>query len=259
MEDLMRVAALYDIHGNLQALDAVLVDVRREAPDVVLIGGDCVLGPQPEGCLARIRDLGSRGRLIRGNTDREVAAPVQVDAPSRPWAGVMRWVAERLSDEDRALLAGLPTTLAFDVDGLGPTLFCHGSPHSDDEIMTKFTDEVRSREITAGVKEGVIVCGHTHVQFDRLVAGKRIVNAGSVGMPYEKVHGAYWAMFGPQVSLRRTGYDLEGAASAIRASGFPNAEAFVQGTLLAAHDPDAVSRTFEERAGRAGSKPPPSG
>ena len=110
------------------------------------------------------------------------------------------------------------------VDGLGRVLFCHGSPRSDEEILTRISSEERVAAACAGVEEATVVCGHTHVQFDRDVAGKRLVNAGSVGMPYEAQPGAYWALLGPDVELRRTAYDLEAAAAAIRATGFPGAD-----------------------------------
>ena len=83
-------------------------------------------------------------------------------------------------------------------------LFCHGSPRSDEEILTRISPEERVAAAVADVSEEVVVCGHTHVQFDRRVAGKRLINAGSVGMPYEARPGAYWAVLGPEVDLRRT-------------------------------------------------------
>ncbi len=120
--------------------------------------------------------------------------------------------------------------------------------------MTRLTGKVRLRELLAGVAEPVVVCGHTHVQFDRTLADIRIVNAGSVGMPYEGKPGAYWALLGPDVELRRTSYDLEHAAARVRTGAFPDADAFVE-SLLHPTGPDEASRFFErlaaDRVGRA--------
>ena len=84
------------------------------------------------------------------------------------------------------------------------------------------------RALSSGLEAGVLVTAHTHVQFDRCVAGIRSVNAGSVGMPYEGRDGAYWALLGPDVELRRTAYSLEDAAERYRASGDPLAEQMVE-------------------------------
>ena len=241
----MRVAALYDVHGNLPALEAVLADLERETFDLVLVGGDAVLGPQPADSLERLFALGEQARFIRGNTERALVEPPEGD----PWLARLLWVRERLSDEQRALLAELPLTLSLEVDGLGPTLFCHGSPRSDEEIVTRVTPAKRLNEVLRTVEEAVVVCGHTHVQYDRLVGATRLVNAGSVGMPYEGEPGiACWALLGPDVALRRSGYDVEDAARRIRASGYPDAEEFVQEYLLHPTSADEATEHFERLA-----------
>jgi diadenosine tetraphosphatase ApaH/serine/threonine PP2A family protein phosphatase len=132
------------------------------------------------------------------------------------------------------------------VDGLGSVLFCHGSPRSDEEIITAITPPKRLDPMLDGVREQVIVCGHTHVQFDRIVGDRRLVNAGSVGMPYEGKAGiACWALLGPDVELRRSHYDVESAAEAIRASGYPDAEEFVQEYILAPESAEEATAHFE--------------
>ena len=180
----MRVAALYDIHGNLPALEAVLAEVEEAEPDVVVVGGDVVLGPMPSETLELLLGLGERALFVRGNCDRLMNEEVTEGGLNADRA---RWSAEQLERGQRAWLAGLPDTQSVDVDGLGATLFCHGSPRSDEEILTAISSELRVAEAVAGVSEPVVVCGHTHVQFDRLAAEKRLVNAGSVGMPYESL------------------------------------------------------------------------
>jgi putative phosphoesterase len=218
----VRVAALYDVHGNIGALDAVLADIERERVELVVSGGDLVSGPFASECLERLLAAGERVRFVRGNADREAAA----------FAGVV---------------AAWPLTVVVDVDGLGDVVFCHGSPRSDEEILTEISPEERVRAALEGVEPSVVVCGHTHVQFDRQVAGRRLVNAGSVGMPYEGRRGAFWALLGPDVELRRTEYDVEAAAAAIEASAGPLAHEHA-GWLRGPPDPDEVSAYFEEQA-----------
>lgn len=214
----MRVAALYDIHANLPALDAVLADVEREAPDRVLVGGDFAWGPWPSEVMDRLSELGDRAVLIRGNTEREI-----LERAGGPWANANAWCADQLRHDQRELLRGLDHRVALDVDGLGPVLFCHGSPRADDETITTATSDARIREMVEGTSEPTIVCGHTHAQFDRAGAGRRVVNPGSVGLPFGRP-GAYWAMFGPDVDLRRTTYDHRATSDAFLASGMPNVE-----------------------------------
>jgi putative phosphoesterase len=206
-----RVAALYDVHGNLPALDAVLQEV---ASDVIVVGGDVAAGAWPGEALERLRALGERVRFIRGNADREL---VDSAPESRAPPEVLDFVRERLTDEQLRFLGDLPLTTTIDVDGLGDVLFCHATPRSDDELLTRISPDARWAEALAGVSANVVVCGHTHVQFERRVGEISLVNAGSVGMPYEHAPGAYWAELGPEVSFRRTEYD----PGDIAATGWP--------------------------------------
>ena len=242
----MRVAALYDVHGNLPALEAVLADVEREGADVVVVGGDMVSGPMPSKTLERLRALGDRARFLRGNADRHVLESIEGPASDDPIDRFGHWAAQQLGDEQRAFLRQLPLTQVVDVDGLGAVLFCHATPYDDEEIFTRLTPDDRMRRILAGVREQVVVCGHTHMQVDRTVDGIRVVNAGSVGLPYEGRRGAYWALLGPDVELRRTEYDLERAADAIRATGADDMQ-FTE-HLLEPPSPDDVSEFFERKA-----------
>lgn len=195
----MRVAALYDIHGNLRALDAILAVAKA---DEIVIGGDIVLGGSSRETLDRVMALGPRTHVIRGNCDRLV-----VDAfdgrplpPKLPTAvqDSIRATAQQLSPHHREYLAGLPETLV-----LGSVLFCHATPRDDDEIFAVDTPADTVRLMFAGVTQPLVVCGHTHVQFDRVIDTLRIVNAGSVGMPLGPP-GAYWLLLDPEVHLMRT-------------------------------------------------------
>jgi len=235
----VRVAALFDVHGNLPALEAVLAEPDVAGAGLVLCGGDTVPGPFPRESLEALLALGERLVMVHGNGEREVVAGGTDEA---------RWCAERLGAEHLARLASLPTTATVAVDGLGDVLLCHGTPASDEEIVTLVTPDERLAGILAGVEADVVVAGHTHSQLDRRVGGIRFVNGGSVGMPYEDEPGARWALLGPDVELRRTEYDREAAAARIRASGHPNADAFASEYVLSQHPPAETAPYFESLA-----------
>ena len=211
----MRVAALYDIHGNLPALEAVLSEVDA---DLIVVGGDFVSGPGPSETLERLRALGSdHARFIRGNADRELVEEPQPEAEGGPPPEVMEWTRARLSSEQMSFLAELPLTETIEVEGLGFVLFCHATPRDDNEILTRVSPDARWRAALRDVAASVVVCGHTHVQFERRVGGIHLANAGSVGMPYEREPGAYWALLGPDLELRRTPYE----PADIESTGYP--------------------------------------
>jgi predicted phosphodiesterase len=187
------VAALYDIHGNLAALDAVLAEVPADA--TIVVGGDiCAGGEQPSETLTRIRGLGDRVHWLRGNSDRELYPGEEGLAPQE----VIDATRAGLSEEEIAFLYGLPPT-----QRIGDVLYCHASPRNDVDIFTERTPEDHIAFLFAGLDVPTVVCGHTHTQYERTVAGVRVVNAGSVGMPYEEQLGAYWLL---DLEHRRTPY-----------------------------------------------------
>jgi len=239
----MRIAALNDIHGNLPALDAVLGDVRRARVDRIVVGGDVLPGPMPRETLDRLRSLEVPVDFLRGNGDRETLQE-RPDRPSRVPETArqqLRWCRAQLSDTQVLAIEGWPLTLCDDVPGIGSVLFCHATPRSDEEVFTHRVPEPLLRPIFDGVAN-LVVCGHTHVQFDVRVGRTRVVNAGSVGMPFEKP-GAYWLLLDGGVELRRTEYDLEEAADAVRRTAFPNAEEFASVYIL--NPPDMLD-TFTQ-------------
>jgi len=187
------VATLYDIHGNLAALDAVLAEVPDDA--TIVVGGDvCVGGEDPAGTLERLRGLGDRVLWLRGNADRELRR----DEPGLAPAGVLEPTRGALTDEQIDFLYSNPPTVR-----IGRTLYCHATPRNDLDIFTERTPEEQVAFLFADVDADTIVVGHTHVQFDREIAGKRVVNSGSVGAPYEDEPGAYWTL---DLEPRRTEY-----------------------------------------------------
>ena len=242
----MRVAALYDIHGNLTALDAVMRDVREAGVDLVVIGGDVLPGPQPVETLERLLALDIPARFIHGNGDREVLGRMRgISSPTLPEQGraYVFWTAEQLSARHEEVLASWPPTTRVAVEGLGQVLFCHATPRNDVDIFTSRTTESALRAVFDDTGADVVLCGHTHMQFDRRVGRVRVVNAGSVGMPFMPP-GAYWALLGPDVELRRTSYDLELAADQIRGTRFPDATGFAARNILATPSEDQMLETF---------------
>jgi putative phosphoesterase len=189
----MRVATLYDLHGNLPALEAVLQEIPDEA--TMVVGGDiCAGGTHPSETLERLRALGESVVWLRGNADRELTPGEEGLVPIE----VIDATRAALTAEQIAFLHGLPPTVR-----IGDILFCHATPRNDLDIFTERTPEPRIADLFADVDADVVVCGHTHTQFERTIAGKRVINSGSVGMPYEDTPGAYWTL---DLVHRRTDY-----------------------------------------------------
>jgi putative phosphoesterase len=214
-----KVAVISDVHGNAVALTAVLEEIERERPDLVVSCGDLTWGPLPEETYELARGLDAR--FVRGNADRAVLENVSETEREQ-------WMQAHHTDDIREFLAGFEEQVVVEIHGLGPVRFCHGSPRSDDECVTPETPEERVREFSEGVDERVIVTGHVHIQFDREVARIRSVNSGSVGLPYEGKPGAYWALLGPDVELHCTEYDVEETIERYRQSGQPGVEQIVE-------------------------------
>jgi predicted phosphodiesterase len=212
----------------------VLDEALRAGVDRLVIGGDVLPGPMPRECLDRLRALKIPVECIRGNGDREVLSLRRgADAASIPAAyrDVTLWNAAQLGAPDEAWLGSWPATLTLDVDGIGRVLFCHATPRSDTEIFTRLTPESRLAPIFEGVDAAVVVCGHTHMPFDRRVGAVRVVNAGSVGMPFG-APGADWLIIGAGIEARHTAYDLAAAAARIRATAYPGAREFAERSVL---------------------------
>lgn len=230
----MRVAALYDIHGNLPALEAVIADVRAANAELIVVGGDILPGPLPVETLDYLLDLDLPVRFILGNGDRVVLAQMRgiepADVPEQFREGI-RWNAKQLTAEHERVLASWPATLRLKIAGLGDVLFCHATPRNDTDIFTRLTPEDRLLPIFQAVDARLVICGHTHMQFDRTVGGVRVVNSGSVGMPYGEP-GAYWLLLSPRIELRRTVYNFAKAAARIRATTYPEAENFAANSIL---------------------------
>jgi predicted phosphodiesterase len=245
----MNVAAIYDIHGNLPALETVLEEIRQAGVDQVVVGGDIFPGPMPRESLECLLEVDLPVRFITGNGDREVLALMagrETDwylGASEEQRAAERWTAQQLRPEHGQLLARWPATLRGEIEGLGEVLFCHATPRNDTEVFTRLTPEERLLPTFEGCDARLVVCGHTHMQFDRRVGAVRVLNAGSVGMAYGE-SGAYWLLLGPGVEFRRTAYDFEKAAERIRATDYPQADDFATRYVLNTPSEDEALGAF---------------
>jgi predicted phosphodiesterase len=203
------IGLLYDMHGNLPALEAVLADAEQAGTERYVLGGDyAAWGAWPRETVERLKQLDAV--WIRGNCDRWLVE--RSDAPEFLHPALDR-CNELLGEELRAELAGLPEQELLD-----GTRYCHGSPVSD---MRSFFPEPRDgeEELLGGASERRIVFGHTHLQFTRTTAdGIELVNPGSVGLPWDGDQRAAWALVrdGGEVEQRRVAYDHEASATAVR-------------------------------------------
>ena len=240
MTTIRRVAALSDIHGNRPALEAVLADVERENVDAMVVAGDSYSGPWP----AEVMDLLASidPVIVRGNADRLDAVRAFDDA-------LGSWNAERLGPSRLAAVSAWPLTREIQITGLGSVLICHSTPTDDELVYTRSTPDDELVEILGPIDQDVLVCGHTHMQYDRtLPTGLRVVNPGSVGMPYEGRRGAFWAVLGPDVEFRRSDYDVEAAVAAMEVMGVP-AHSELAGHLLEPPTSDETTEHFESLRG----------
>lgn len=243
-----RVAALYDVHGNLPALEAVLDELRREDVDQIVIGGDVFPGPMAIEAFARVRSLEQPTEFIFGNCEAALLTACEGRDPGRMPESAkmsMRWCAAQISASDEHVLRSWPRTLTENIEGLGEVLFCHGTPRNENEIFTRLTPESAVLPAFAGVEAGVVVCGHTHMQFDRRIGNVRVLNAGSVGMPFGKT-GADWLLLGPGVELRHTDYDLPRAAARVRGTAYPEAEEFAAKYVLSSPSEASMLELFTQ-------------
>lgn len=250
----MKIAAIYDVHGNLPALQAVLGEIKGLGIDLLIAGGDIIAGPMPNEVLAELKRFNQQveTRYIYGNGESEALralAGEEIGGFSPAADESARWVASTLRAEHIEFLKTWENTVTLDHPILGKTIFCHATPHNNVDVFTKASKPERISTLFATVSADLVVCGHTHMQVTHTLGHLKIINAGSVGMPFGAT-GAYWLMLDDQVDLKHTAYDLNGAAEVIKASSSPSRESFAAGNVLTApseEDALALLASLEER------------
>ena len=239
----MNVMALYDIHGNVDALETVLAEAE---PDAVLVGGDAVPGPFAAAVLDRLESLTVPVHWIRGNGEREVAEAVgAAEAARDDLAAVTAAITAReLGAERSRALGELPLKVALD-----GTRFCHATPHRDDQMVTRISPPERWATVLEGAGPGLVVAGHTHQQDDRTVGEVRFINAGSVGLPYEGEVGAFWALLvDGEPHLRKTELDHERIVEVFRQSRWPRASEILRERVIRTVTREEATEVLEGRA-----------
>jgi predicted phosphodiesterase len=239
------VAVLNDIHGNLPALEAVLDEVRGAAVDRIVVGGDVFPGPMAHLVLRRLVTCGTPVDFIYGNGDVTILDHVAGRAPKLPesYRPSVRWNAEQLEPSEVRAIAGWPMTRRAAVPPIGDILFCHATPRNENEIFTELTPEDRLIPVFDPANVALVVCGHTHIVMDRTIGRTRVVNPGSVGMPFGPA-GADWMILGPDIEFRHTNYDLQRAAERVRASAYPGAEEFATKYVLQPPSADDMLKMY---------------
>jgi putative phosphoesterase len=233
-DGLRTVAALFDAHGNLPALDAVLAELAADPPDLVVFGGDTVNGPFPRETVERLRSLELPAVHLRGNGERELLD------------GADPWSAAQLDHDARRFVESFRASVTLELPGLGRVLLCHAAPEDDEQIVTPKTPEDVLARIYGGLGVDVVLLGHTHVRIDRTIDGVRIVGPGSVGWPYADEPGAYWALLaGGRIELRHTRYDLPAAAATIARSEWPLADEFARENVEQVPTAEEATDLFE--------------
>jgi putative phosphoesterase len=244
------VAVLSDVHGALPALEAVLAEPDVQAAERIVLTGDIAAGPLPVETLDRLVDEGGRVTWVRGNADRELVA---VARGGRSGIDVSDWAGRQLRPDQVERLDRLPHPVTLDVDGFGPVLFCHGTPRDDDEVALVDSSLARWSDVLSTVPDDVrtVVCGHTHMPFQRLVDRRLVVNPGSVGMPYGRP-GPHWALLRDGVvTLRSTAVDPDALGDAVvAASSYPAREQWADEYARAVHSDAEALTVFAPRDGR---------
>jgi putative phosphoesterase len=243
----VRLAVLNDIHGNQPALEAVLAQVRDAHVDRIIVGGDVFPGPLAHLVLRTLLTCGLPVDFIYGNGEIAILDELSGKAPRVPdrYRPSIRWNAEQLSLAERERISQWPMTRRMSVPPIGDVLFCHATPRNENDIFTVRTREDGLRAILESVDAALVVCGHTHIVMDRTIGRTRVVNPGSVGMPFGPP-GADWLALGPGIEFRHTDYDFSGAVDRVRASGYPGAEEFATKYILQPPSEEDMLKVYEQ-------------
>lgn len=230
----MKIAVLSDIHGNMEALSAVLADVETKGVDKIFICGDLAMaGPEPAAAVDFLRDFDAT--IIQGNTDEMIVK--NIIPPNETMANALRYAQEVLFDEQKDYLAKLPVSHSEKIEDVS-LLFVHGSPRRNNEDILPAKAEEEIAEIIAGASEDVIFCGHTHLPCGYQIQKQTVVNVGSVGRPFSEVPEACYVTVNinkneAEILHHFVPYDVESAAEKLRQTGFVGADALADMLICA--------------------------
>jgi len=230
----MRIAAIGDVHGNLPALEAVMDEICTESVDGIVVCGDTIAGPLPTETVAVLQESRIPVHFLRGNHDSDVVRFLSGQEPGGMVAkddDAARWEASKLTREQKASLLTWPATVEIESEPWGKILFCHATPHNETFVFSRLTPEAKLLSVFERLNVSLMVCAHTHMQFDRTIADVRVVNTGSVGMCVGRT-GADWLLIDDEIQFRHTDFDLNQAAERIRQSDYPQAESFAMDHVL---------------------------
>lgn len=239
----MRLAAISDMHANAVAFEAVIADLRTQAPDAVVCLGDIVIrGPKPKECVDMLRDL-KPVVTVTGNHDRRFTRwPQPGWAPRTPKAEHLlrdfRFTCTQLPEADQEWLGNLPLGYTGSMGGVDLELY-HAAPGSPDEYIWPWAPEEELAQLRANEHSQLVFFGHMHHPFVRTAKGFTVVNTGSVGLPFDGDNRASYAIVdiapgAVGVQIRRIAYDVEAAIRSARESGMPGLDLFVHAVRNAA-------------------------
>lgn len=241
-----KVAAIYDLHGNLPALEAVIKDIHQEKVDCIIMGGDIVPGPMPYETLSYLLSCDIPIEFIQGNGEVDALAEIRGIGANRvpkEFREVVKWSAKQLQAKYEQVLSSWKKNVQVSIEGLGEVLFCHATPRDDNEIFTRLTSEDKLLPIFSKLNVDIVVCGHTHMQFDRMIGEVRVINAGSVGMPFGK-QGADWLLLGSDIKFCHTSYNLKEAIERILLTEYPQAQEFVDKYIIEPPSAELMLKLF---------------
>ena len=230
----MKIATIYDIHANPTALLSVLKDIQNYEVDLIVIGGDVIAGPFPTETLTILTEIKTPTKFILGNAESEVIRYINgkpVNGLSNRANEEAKWVANQISSSHKTFIKNWSKTFQAVIKEVGTVLFCHATPGSDIEIFTRISSNQRILKLFDGVRASIIICGHTHMPFDLKFGKSRIINSGSVGMPFG-TNQASWLLIDQQINFMTTSYDIQMAAQLISTSNYPYKESFIRNNVL---------------------------
>ncbi|RBW70144.1 metallophosphoesterase family protein [Bacillus taeanensis] len=229
----MKIAFLSDIHGNADALEAVIRDIEAKQVDKIVVLGDiCYRGPEPKRALELVKSLNAE--VVKGNADEWVVRGVEKDEVPDKVLEMMNkerdWTVSQLEKEDVAFLKNLPLELTVKLTEEINIHAFHATPNSLFEVvLPNEQDNVVEQKMMAAKDASIYIYGHIHRAFVRYINGKCLINMGSVGLPFDGLPKASYAIVevyegSVRTSIERVEYDLEKVIEKYKRVNYPNTE-----------------------------------